>query len=180
MLWSTARICLAMASNIAARLEALAEPGAICVSARVHEDVAGRIDASFDDLGERLLKNINRPVRVYRVRAATGGLTSQPGAPTTSPPPQASSAQTLRNIGYLATGPSPGYEEFRRALAAYGYVEGKTVAIHTRWSGGVHAKSVELARELIDLAADLIVAAASPAAVLPSRLPARSRSSWSR
>jgi class 3 adenylate cyclase len=151
--------------NIAARLEALAEPGAICVSARVHEDVAGRIDASFEDLGERPLKNISRPVRVYRVRAATEGARPQPGAPTTAPPPQASSAQTLRNIGYLATGPFPGFEEFRRALAAYGYVEGKTVTIHTRWSGGIHAKSAELARELIDLGADLIVAVASPAAV---------------
>ena len=53
--------------NIAARLEGLAEPGGICVSARVQEDVAGRIDLTFDDLGEQSLKNISRPVRVYRV-----------------------------------------------------------------------------------------------------------------
>jgi adenylate cyclase len=54
--------------NIAARLETLAEPGGICVSARVQEDVAGRLDMTFDDLGEQILKNISRPVRVYRVR----------------------------------------------------------------------------------------------------------------
>jgi adenylate cyclase len=54
--------------NVAARLEALAEPGGICVSARVQEDVAGRIDLIFDDIGEQSLKNIARPVRVYRVR----------------------------------------------------------------------------------------------------------------
>ena len=54
--------------NIAARLEAMAEPGGLCVSARVHEDVAGKIPAVFEDLGERSLKNIKRPVRVYRVR----------------------------------------------------------------------------------------------------------------
>jgi adenylate cyclase len=54
--------------NVAARLEALAEPGGICVSARVQEDVAGRLDLTFDDLGEQSLKNIARPVRVYRVR----------------------------------------------------------------------------------------------------------------
>jgi len=54
--------------NIAARLEALAEPGGVCVSARVHDDVTGKIQASFEDLGERSLKNIKRPVRVYRVR----------------------------------------------------------------------------------------------------------------
>jgi TolB-like protein/class 3 adenylate cyclase len=54
--------------NVAARLEGLAEPGGICVSARVQEDVAGRINLTFDDIGEQSLKNIARPVRVYRVR----------------------------------------------------------------------------------------------------------------
>ena len=57
--------------NVAARLEGLAEPGGICVSARVQEDVAGRLDLTFEDLGEQKLKNIARPVRVYRVRLAT-------------------------------------------------------------------------------------------------------------
>jgi adenylate cyclase len=57
--------------NVAARLEGLAEPRGICVSARVQEDVAGRLDLTFDDLGEQSLKNIARPVRVYRVRVAT-------------------------------------------------------------------------------------------------------------
>jgi len=52
--------------NVAARLEGLAEPGGICVSARVQEDVAGRLDLTFDDLGEQSLKNISRSVRVYR------------------------------------------------------------------------------------------------------------------
>src|SRR4029077_1226805 len=56
--------------NVAARLEGLAEPGGICVSARVQEDVAGRLDLMFDDIGEQNLKNIARPVRVYRVRLA--------------------------------------------------------------------------------------------------------------
>ena len=56
--------------NIAARLEGLAEPGGICVSARIQEDVAGRLDLTFDDMGEQSLKNIARPVRVYRVRLA--------------------------------------------------------------------------------------------------------------
>jgi adenylate cyclase len=58
--------------NVAARLEGLAEPGGICVSARVQEDVAGRLDLAFDDIGEQSLKNIARSVRVYRVRVATG------------------------------------------------------------------------------------------------------------
>ena len=46
--------------NVAARLEGLAEPGGICVSARVQEDVAGRLDLTFDDIGEQSLKNIAR------------------------------------------------------------------------------------------------------------------------
>ena len=54
--------------NVAARLEALAEPGGICVSGRVQEDVYGRLDIAFQDTGEQQLKNIARPVRVYRVR----------------------------------------------------------------------------------------------------------------
>jgi adenylate cyclase len=56
--------------NVAARLESLAEPGGICVSARVQEDAAGRLDLTFENIGEQQLKNIARPVRVYRVRDA--------------------------------------------------------------------------------------------------------------
>ena len=58
--------------NVAARLEALAEPGGICVSGRVQEDVQGKLDVVFEDAGERELKNIARPVRVYRVRGEGG------------------------------------------------------------------------------------------------------------
>jgi adenylate cyclase len=70
--------------NVAARLEGLAEPGGICVSARVQEDAAGRLDLTFDDMGEQALKNIARPVRVYRVRAtgATPTKTTPKATPT--------------------------------------------------------------------------------------------------
>jgi adenylate cyclase len=53
--------------NVAARLEGLAEPGGICVAARVQEDAAGKLDLVFDDIGEQSLKNIARPIHVYRV-----------------------------------------------------------------------------------------------------------------
>src|SRR6516162_1059646 len=56
--------------NIAARLEALAEPGAICVSGRVRIDVQGKLDVAFDDMGEQQVKNIARPVRAYHIRPA--------------------------------------------------------------------------------------------------------------
>jgi adenylate cyclase len=55
--------------NIAVRLEGLAEPGGICVSARVLEDAAGKLDLTFRDLGEQHLKNIARSVRAYAVGA---------------------------------------------------------------------------------------------------------------
>ena len=78
--------------NVAARLEALADPGGICVSARVQEDAAGRLDLTFEDLGERRLKNIARPVRVYaietgrcaRLERDRQANASRPGAPQLS------------------------------------------------------------------------------------------------
>ncbi|HWT31702.1 MAG TPA: adenylate/guanylate cyclase domain-containing protein [Propylenella sp.] len=53
--------------NVAARLEAMAEPGGICVSAAVRDQVGDRLDVGFEDLGEQTVKNINRPIRVFRV-----------------------------------------------------------------------------------------------------------------
>jgi len=53
--------------NVAARLEALAEPGGICISRPVHTQVEGKIDLTFEELGEREVKNISKPVLVFRV-----------------------------------------------------------------------------------------------------------------
>jgi adenylate cyclase len=58
--------------NIAARLEGLAEPGGICISATVQEQVESKFDVGFEDLGEQEVKNIPKPVRVYRVRTEAG------------------------------------------------------------------------------------------------------------
>jgi class 3 adenylate cyclase len=55
--------------NIAARMEALAEGGGVCISSTVHDAVEGKLSCGFDFLGERQVKNIAKPVRVYRVRA---------------------------------------------------------------------------------------------------------------
>ena len=54
--------------NIAARLEALAEPGGICVSRVVHDQVRDKLDLVFEDIGEQQFKNIARPVHVWRIR----------------------------------------------------------------------------------------------------------------
>jgi TolB-like protein len=55
--------------NVAARLEGLAEPGGVCVSGIVHDQVRDKLDLTFDDIGEQALKNIARPVHVFRVVA---------------------------------------------------------------------------------------------------------------
>jgi adenylate cyclase len=54
--------------NVAARLEGLCEPGGILVSSTVHDHVEGKLAAQFEDLGEKTVKNIRRPVKVYSVR----------------------------------------------------------------------------------------------------------------
>jgi adenylate cyclase len=53
--------------NIAARVEQLADVGGICVTAAVANQISGRVEVSLEDLGEKTLKNISRPVRLYRV-----------------------------------------------------------------------------------------------------------------
>ena len=53
--------------NLAARLEAEAEPGGICISAEIYRQAKGKLPVAFEDLGERELKNIAEPVHLYRV-----------------------------------------------------------------------------------------------------------------
>jgi adenylate cyclase len=53
--------------NVAARLQELAEPGGICVSGAVRDQVGDRLDVEFKDLGERSVKNIARPIRAFQV-----------------------------------------------------------------------------------------------------------------
>jgi adenylate cyclase len=69
--------------NVAARLEALAEPGRICVSATVHEHVAEKLPIGFADLGEHVVRNIARPVHVFRIETRIEPKTVS----ATDPPP---------------------------------------------------------------------------------------------
>ncbi len=64
--------------NIAARLEGLAEPGGICLSGAVRDQIGNKLPLGFDDLGEQQVKNIAQAIRVYRVR--TGAGVAQPAA----------------------------------------------------------------------------------------------------
>ena len=62
--------------NVAARLESLADPGGICISGTVHEQVRDKLALSYEDAGEQEVKNIARPVRVFRVMLEGGAPTS--------------------------------------------------------------------------------------------------------
>jgi TolB-like protein/class 3 adenylate cyclase/cytochrome c-type biogenesis protein CcmH/NrfG len=74
--------------NVTARLEGLAEPGGICVSGDAYRQVRGKVEADFEDLGERELKNLAEPLRVYRVaieRLSSAAVTRTAGPEKTGP-----------------------------------------------------------------------------------------------
>src|SRR5690242_4640252 len=75
--------------NVAARLEALAEPGGICVSRVVRDQVRDKLDFGFQDMGEQQVKNIARPIRVHRIVLGDRLGHSEPaiGRPPEPPPP---------------------------------------------------------------------------------------------
>jgi len=70
--------------NVAARLESISEPGGICISDVVQQQVSGRVEAWFADLGDQNLKNIARPVRAYRI-ALEEARVEPPAAASTAP-----------------------------------------------------------------------------------------------
>ena len=67
--------------NVAARLEGIAEPGGICVSGKVHEEIRAKIGLPYEDLGDKQLKNIAEPVRVYGIRLGGAPRRAGPALP---------------------------------------------------------------------------------------------------
>ena len=65
--------------NVAARLESIADPGGICISSSVYDQISGKLNLGFADMGEQSLKNIVRPVRTYRVEPADTTRSRSPG-----------------------------------------------------------------------------------------------------
>jgi adenylate cyclase len=94
--------------NVAARLEGLADPGGVCVSDSVYEQVRDKLQAVFEDLGEQKVKNIDRPVRVYRIFDNDDVMpVSQPSAVKDRPSIAVLPFDTMsdsREIEYLADG----------------------------------------------------------------------------
>ena len=82
--------------NVAARLEGLAEPGGICISGKVYEEVRNKLPTAFEDLGEQEVKNIREPVRVYRwTDAAADPMPGMAGAEGALPLPDKPSIAVL-------------------------------------------------------------------------------------
>ena len=72
--------------NIAARLEGICEPARVCLSSAAYDQVRDRVNETFVDLGDKELKNIARPVRVYAVKTAPSGSETRPAIPPSIAP----------------------------------------------------------------------------------------------
>jgi TolB-like protein/tetratricopeptide (TPR) repeat protein len=83
--------------NLAARLEPLAATGGICLSGRVHEDALGKVTLDAEDLGEKTLKNIDRPVRVFHI--AGGASEAPPQRPLALPDKPSIAVLPFQNMG---------------------------------------------------------------------------------
>jgi adenylate cyclase len=97
--------------NVAARLEAMAEPGGICISSAVYDQIRNKVDLSFEDLGERSLKNIGYPVRVFglqRDRAELGALPERPAAA----PSRSSALPSIAVLPFTNMGGDPEQDYF--------------------------------------------------------------------
>jgi TolB-like protein/class 3 adenylate cyclase len=114
--------------NVAARLEALAEPGGIMVSRSVYEQVRDKLSFSFEDLGEQAVKNIARPIGVHRVHISELAPTMKSGS-STPPDPISSNRASIAVLPFANMSGDPEQEYF-----ADGVVEEIITALsHMRW-----------------------------------------------
>jgi adenylate cyclase len=95
--------------NVAARLEGVAEPGGICVSGAVYDQIRSKVDLSFDDLGERSLKNIGYPVRVFGLQRDRAGLDTSAERPAAAPRPSALPSIAVLPFANLGSDPEHDY-----------------------------------------------------------------------
>ena len=113
--------------NVAARLEALVEPGGICVSRVVRDQIRDKLDYTFEDLGEQQVKNIIRPVRIYRIRL--GEKPPAPGETPTAPAPPLPDKPSIAVLPFQNMSGDPEQEYF-----VDGMVEEITTALsRIRW-----------------------------------------------
>ena len=96
--------------NIAARLEGICEPGGVLISGTAYDHVRGKIDAHFVDLGDKDLKNIARPVRVYALK--TGSESAAPAPSAFEPNRQAPPRLSMVVLPFANIGGDPEQEHF--------------------------------------------------------------------
>jgi adenylate cyclase len=134
--------------NVAARLEGLADPGGICVSAKVHDEVCRKLDVLFDDAGEQTLKNMAEPLRIYR----TGGERGRGPATRQAPLPEKPAVAVLPFVN-MSGDPDQEYfsdgitEDIITELSRFRSLQ--VIARNSAFSfKGKAAKVQEIAREL--------------------------------
>lgn len=103
--------------NVAARLQEIAKPGGVCLSDFVHQEVRGRIEAQFDDLGELTVKNIARPVRAWAVRISGQAPSIQQPAPDQVPAGERASRPSLAILPFNSMGGDADTEAFCEGLS---------------------------------------------------------------
>jgi len=143
--------------NVAARLEGIAEPGGICISSSVYDQITGKLDLGFLDIGEQNLKNITRPIRVFRVSGA--------GAPARATSPAAAAPARRKSFptALLAAGVV--------AIAAVGAWQAGWIRLGSREGGNAKPAAAAPAPPVsagLPTPASSIVAAAAPAVDAPA------------
>ena len=132
--------------NVAARLESIAEPGGICVSSSVYDQIAGKLDLGFVNIGTQSLKNIQRPIQVYRVER--GGLRAPVAISPSATPPR---PESRRAPLAWALGGALGSVVIVAALAWYfGLRPAERAGVPARATGEQAMMEADLARARAD------------------------------
>jgi adenylate cyclase len=103
--------------NVAARLEALAAPGGLCISRMVHDQIRDKLGYRFDDLGEQSVKNIARPVRIYALRPE--GVADPPGSSRPASRPAAPPRLSIVVLPFANLGSDPEQQYFADGITEY-------------------------------------------------------------
>lgn len=101
--------------NIAARLEGIAEPGGVCISDDAQRQVRGKVDATFEDLGPQMLKNIAEPIRAWRVRlggASAAATVAKPAFSAPASPPALAEKASIAVLPFQNMSGDPEQEYF--------------------------------------------------------------------